>query len=95
MVPGGGDAHTKRQFVTEYTNINNLADHQIWSTIKTLPATLPEVPGRAADVIHHSTSDPRRGLLMLVGNQHWVLFEGWGLKETGLRLTALWVTPSC
>ena len=24
---------------------------------------------------------------MLVGNQHWVLFEGWGLKEPGLRLS--------
>ena len=23
-------------------NINSLADHHIWSTIKTLPATLPE-----------------------------------------------------
>ena len=37
------DAHTKRQFVTEYTNINTVADHHIWSTIKTLPATLPEL----------------------------------------------------
>ena len=36
------DAYTKRQFVTESTNINSLADHHIWSTIKTLPATLPE-----------------------------------------------------
>ena len=26
----------------ESTNINSLADHHIWSTIKTLPATLPE-----------------------------------------------------
>ena len=36
------DAYLKRQFVTESTNINSLADHHIWSTIKTLPATLPE-----------------------------------------------------
>ena len=36
------DAYTKRQFVTESININSLADHHIWSTIKTLPATLPE-----------------------------------------------------
>ena len=28
--------------MTESTNINSLADHHIWSTIKTLPATLPE-----------------------------------------------------
>ena len=28
--------------VTESININSLADHHIWSTIKTLPATLPE-----------------------------------------------------
>ena len=31
-----------RQFVTESTNINFLADHHMWSTIRTLPATLPE-----------------------------------------------------
>jgi hypothetical protein len=36
------DAYLKRQFVTESININSLADHHIWSTIKTLPATLPE-----------------------------------------------------
>jgi hypothetical protein len=35
---------SRAQFVTEYNfNYNNsLADHPIWSTIKTLPATLPE-----------------------------------------------------
>jgi hypothetical protein len=36
------DAYLKRQFATECININSLADHHIWSTIKTLPATLPE-----------------------------------------------------
>ena len=36
------DAYPQRQFVTESININSLADHSIWSTIKTLPATLPE-----------------------------------------------------
>jgi len=36
-------AYLKRQFVTESTNINSLTDHSIWSTIKTLPATLPEL----------------------------------------------------
>jgi len=30
------------QFVTEFINIRSLADRYIWSTIKTLPATLPE-----------------------------------------------------
>ena len=47
---------------TESIYINSLAYHPIRSTIKTLPATLPEVSGRAADVIHHSTPDPRRGV---------------------------------
>ena len=36
------DAYLQRQFVTESININSLADHHIRSTIKTLPATLPE-----------------------------------------------------
>jgi hypothetical protein len=36
------DAYPQRQFVTESININSLADRHIWSTIKTLPATLPE-----------------------------------------------------
>ena len=40
----GFEACTQRQFVTESININSLADHHIWSTSKTLPATLPE-PG--------------------------------------------------
>ena len=50
----GFDAYLKRQFVTESININSLADHSIWSTIKTLPATLPEpsskVQGSSAGV---------------------------------------------
>ena len=37
------DAYPQRQFVTESININSLADHHIWSTMKTLPATLPEL----------------------------------------------------
>ena len=36
------DAYPQRQSVTESIYINSLADHHIWSTIKTLPATLPE-----------------------------------------------------
>ena len=35
------EALPKRQFVTESININK-RDHHIWSTIKTLSATLPE-----------------------------------------------------
>ena len=48
------DTYLKRQFVTEFININRLADHHIWSTIKTLPAILPE----------HSSMDrePRTGV---------------------------------
>ena len=33
----GFEALPKRQFVTESININSLAYHHIWSTIKTLP----------------------------------------------------------
>ena len=36
------DVYPKRQVATESFNINSLADHLIWSTIKTLPATSPE-----------------------------------------------------
>ena len=36
------NAYLMRQFVTESIYINSLADHHIWSTIKTLPAILPE-----------------------------------------------------
>ena len=36
------DAYPQRQSVTESSYINSLADRHIWSTIKTLPATLPE-----------------------------------------------------
>ena len=38
----GFEAYTQRHFVTESSNINSLAYHHIWSTMKTLPATLPE-----------------------------------------------------
>ena len=36
------NAYLKRQFVTEFMNINRLTHHQMWSTIKTLLATVPE-----------------------------------------------------
>ena len=58
------DAYPQRQFVTESININSLTDHHIWSTIKTLPATLPEprsvVRGWSAGVtgaVSHSDLD--------------------------------------
>ena len=38
----GFDAYTQRQFVTESSYNNRLVYHHISSTIKTLPATLPE-----------------------------------------------------
>ena len=37
------DALSQHQQVTESSYNNSLADHRIWSTIKTLPATLPEL----------------------------------------------------
>jgi hypothetical protein len=36
------NVYRKRQFMDESININGLACHLIWSTFKTLPATLPE-----------------------------------------------------
>jgi hypothetical protein len=36
------DAYPQRQSVIESSYNNSLADRHIWSTIKTLPATLPE-----------------------------------------------------
>ena len=65
---------------TESSYINSLAHHPIRSTIKTLPATLAEVPGRAADVIHCSTPDPRRGLLMEFGERIYS-WSGVGVKR--------------
>ena len=74
----GFKAYPQRQFVTESININSLTDHHIWSTIKTLPATLPEL--RTMD------RGPRTGLLEPFLNQIWTLFKGWGLEWPGLCL---------
>ena len=65
----GFDAYTQRQFVTESPNINSLEDHSIWSTIKILPATLPEP----------SSMDrgPRTGLLEHLPTQIWMSVRGW------------------
>ena len=40
------DAYPQRQYVTESSYNNSLADRHIWSTIKTLPATLPAPKNR-------------------------------------------------
>ena len=42
-VSGRSDVYSKRQAVNESNYINSLAHRYIWSTIKTLPATLPEL----------------------------------------------------
>ena len=39
------EAYPKSHFVTVSNYINSLADYIGWSTIKTLPATLPEPSG--------------------------------------------------
>ena len=71
MAPGGEfDAYTKRQFVTGSHNINSLADHHIWSTIKTLPATLPEL-----GTVGHGP-----GLLEPFLPQIWMSVRGWGRR---------------
>ena len=61
------DAYPQRQSVTESININSLTDHHIWSTIKTLPATLPEPKFRVsrANALQHSDCNlrPRSALL--------------------------------
>ena len=69
------DAYTKRQFVTESTNINSLADHRIWSTIKTLPATLPEPSS-----LDHG---PRTGVTGAVSASDLHLCEGVGAQDAG------------
>ena len=59
------DAYPQRQSVTESININSLADHHIWSTIKTLPATLPEPKFRVsrANSLQHSDCNLRPRIL--------------------------------
>ena len=75
----GFDAYPQRQSVTESININSLTDHHIWSTIKTLPATLPEPKFRVsrANSLQHSNWNLRprisnRGLLRAFLNQIWI-----------------------
>ena len=71
----GFEAYTQRQFATESTNINSLADHHIWSTIKTLPATLPE-PSSV-------NRGPRTGVTGAVSASDLHLCEGVGPQGAG------------
>ena len=50
-----------RQFVTESSYINSLSHHPIRSTIKTLPATLPE-PSSQVQVPTIAFREPRNGV---------------------------------
>ena len=76
------DAYPQRQFVTESININSLADHHIWSTIKTLPATLPEpsfkVRGPSFEDQGPSFTEHGPRLLGLVARSGSNLLEGVG-----------------
>ena len=69
------DAYLQRQFVTESNNINSLASHRIWSTIKTLPTTLPEP----------SSMDrgPRTGITEAVSASDLELIRGGGPQGVG------------
>ena len=71
------DTYLKREFVTESINIKGLADHHIWSTIKTLPAALPEP----------SSMDrgPRTGVTGAVSASHVDFCTGVG-ADNGRRL---------
>jgi hypothetical protein len=68
--------------VTESININSLAYHHIWSTIKTLPATLPEPsfeiqePTLSNIATATSALGPRPGLLRAFLSQIWTLLKG-------------------
>ena len=64
------DAYPQRQFVTESSYNNSLAYHHIWSTIKTLPATLPEPCSM--------DRGPRTGVTEGVSLSDLDFIEGWG-----------------
>ena len=69
------DALLKRQSATESSYNNSLADHHIWSTIKTLPATLPE-PSSV-------NRGPRTGVTGAVSASDLHLCEGVGPQGAG------------
>ena len=92
----GFEAYIQRQFVTESININSLANHHIWSTIKTLPATLPEprsgVRGPSFEAQGPSFTDngpavsdrgPRTGVTGAVSASDLHLCEGVGPQGAG------------
>ena len=70
------DAYPQRQSVTESSYNNSLADHHTWSTIKTLPATLPEL--RTMD------RGPPTGVTGAVSQSALDFIEGVGLRMAGL-----------
>ena len=89
------DAYLKRQFIAESNNINILMDHPIWSTIKNLPATLPEprsvVRGPSYDAqgpnfTDHcpAATDRGPGLLRAFLCQLWTLLKGVGRRARAL-----------
>ena len=90
----GFEAYIQRQFVTESININSLANHHIWSTIKTLPATLPE-PRSQAQVPIIALLEPRNGVTDAVSQPAFDFRHGgWGQKSRvcGSRTAVLrWV----
>ncbi len=63
------DAYPMRQFMIETTNIEILAEHQIWSTIITLPATLLEPSPWTKDRGHWSRYLFRLDFMKEVGAQ--------------------------
>ena len=69
------EALAKHQFVNESLNINSLVEHHIWSTIKTLLATLPEP----------SSMDrgPRTGVTEGVSSSDLEFLEGGGAAGRG------------
>ena len=76
--------------MTESNYNNNLAGHHEWSTIKTLPATLPEpsFAGQEPTLSNIATGTsalgPRPGLLEPFFYQLWTLLKGVGLRMVGL-----------
>ena len=67
--------------MTESININSLADHSIWSTIKTLPATLPEPSSidrgpwtEVTEVVSRSDLDIAQGVGRIKGASHKIWF---------------------
>ena len=69
-----------RQSLTESSYINSLSYQQIWSTIKTLPATLPE-PSYQVQVPTIALLEPRNGVTDAVWRSAFALARGVGIKR--------------